>query len=95
MREFDAAEEAQVRELITTPEMARALRRAKRDIQTVTGSWNATTSPVLITKTADAHTGEACSSVTSTSGSATSTSVVMFAISEKLQPGLPEPTGWT
>src|SRR5580704_11220850 len=52
--------------------MARAVRRAKRDIQTVTGTWNATTSPVLITKTTAAHTGEACNPVTSTSGSATS-----------------------
>ena len=38
----------------------------------VTGTWNATTSPVLITKTAAAQTGEACNWVTSTSGSATS-----------------------
>src|ERR1700733_3950378 len=39
--------------LITPPEMARAVRREKRDIQTVTGTWKATTSPVLITKTGD------------------------------------------
>ena len=52
--------------------MAIAVRREKRDIQTVTGTWNATTSAVLITKTAAAHPGEACSWVTSTSGSATS-----------------------
>ena len=58
--------------LITAPEMARAVRRGKRDIQAVTGTWNATTSPVLITKTAAAHKGEACNWVTSTSGSATS-----------------------
>lgn len=57
---------------MTAPEMARALRRGKRDIQTVTGTWNATTSTVLITNTAAAHPAGACNPVTSTSGSATS-----------------------
>jgi uncharacterized Zn-binding protein involved in type VI secretion len=56
----------------TIPEKARAVRREKRDIQTVTGTWNTTTSTVLVTKTPAAHTGDACSCVTSTSGSATS-----------------------
>ena len=58
--------------LSTIPEMARAPRREKRDIQTVTGTWNATTSTVFVTKTTATHTGDACSCVTSTSGSATS-----------------------
>ena len=44
----------------------------ERDTHTVTGSWNATTIPVFVTKTAAAHAGEACSWVTSTSGTATS-----------------------
>jgi hypothetical protein len=38
-----------------------AVRRGKRDIQTVTGTWNATTSTVLVTKTPAAQMGDACS----------------------------------
>jgi len=61
--------------LSTIPEMARAARREKWDIQTVTGTWNATTSTVLVTKTPAAHMGDACNCVTSTNGSATSGSL--------------------
>jgi len=58
--------------LSTIPEMTSAVRRENRDIQTVTGTWNATTSTVFATNAAAAHAGDACNCVTSTSGSATS-----------------------
>ncbi|KUN82842.1 hypothetical protein AQJ64_18440 [Streptomyces griseoruber] len=56
----------------TTPERASTVRREKRDMRTVTGTCKVTTSTVLATKTAAGHTGDACSCVTRTSGSAIS-----------------------
>ncbi len=48
------------------------MRRGKRDMNAVTGTWRVTTSTVLATKTAADHTGDACSCVTRINGRAIS-----------------------